>query len=88
MTSNNVDLQQTEDGHHRFVDAPAAPNIGERNAFRTGQLVELKSGGPVMTVQEFRSDDWVQVNWFIGGALQSDAFHWAMLKLAEPQEPK
>lgn len=82
MTENDVLLQQTEDGHHKFVDAPPRPIIG---AMRVGALVELKSGGPAMTV-EIWQDDIAHVVWFAGGTAVRDGFHWSMLKLAEPQE--
>ncbi len=29
-----------------------------------GDVVQLKSGGPLMTVQELRGDNWVQCVWF------------------------
>lgn len=43
--------------------------------FREGDVVGHKVGGPLMTVEETRSDDLVAVVWFdVEGHLQRDAF--------------
>lgn len=50
--------------------------------FTTGAVVRLKGGGPKLTVYDWRSDGLVQVEWFIGAALQRDVFHPFQLELA------
>ena len=53
--------------------------------FKPGDLVELKSGGPVMTVEEenkFQDDKWDCI-WFAGEKHQSNTFAGMSLKLAE-----
>ena len=34
------------------------------NLFRISEVVQLKSGGPSMTVEGYSSEDWVKVIWF------------------------
>jgi len=58
------------------------------NTFKVGDLVQLKSGGPRMTVQKRFSDDddsWVCA-WFVGAAadkLCAEVFPSATLKSVE-----
>lgn len=60
--------------------------------FKPGELVELKSGGPVMTVESanesFSQDDkWSYgCTWFAGDKHQHNQFEEAALKLAEQGE--
>ena len=43
--------------------------------FREGDVVSRKIGGPLMTVEEIRSDELVSVCWFdLEGHVQRDAF--------------
>lgn len=43
--------------------------------FKKGDLVQLKSGGPVMTVDNMnRYEIWVDVAWFVRGRLRRDTF--------------
>ncbi|WP_133365310.1 YodC family protein [Qipengyuania sediminis] len=52
--------------------------------FKPGDLVELKSGGPVMTVeQESYQDDKWECTWFAGDKHQHNTFAGVALKLAE-----
>ena len=42
--------------------------------FREGMLVALRSGGPLMTVQNVRLDRNISTVWFDSGALYRDTF--------------
>lgn len=53
--------------------------------FKAGDLVELKSGGPVMTVEEMFMTD-ARCVWFAGDKHQSNVFALATLKAAEDDE--
>lgn len=53
--------------------------------FKAGDLVELKSGGPVMTVEQrndYHGDKW-DCSWFAGEKHQHNTFNGAALKLSE-----
>lgn len=47
---------------------------------KTGTLVRLKSGGPVMTVKEVSDDHWISCHWFTEGELNSGSFRQAELE--------
>jgi uncharacterized protein YodC (DUF2158 family) len=47
--------------------------------FKTGDVVQLKSGGPLMTVAEVNGDD-VDCRWFVGNEEKSSSFPSEMLK--------
>jgi uncharacterized protein YodC (DUF2158 family) len=49
--------------------------------FQTGQIVRLKSGGPLMTV--WGNDDLVGCQWFDGNTLQTSSFVEGTLELEE-----
>lgn len=42
---------------------------------KIGDLVILRSGGPIMTISQQPEDDIVEVNWFGGDELKRDGFH-------------
>ena len=42
--------------------------------FKEGTIVQLRSGGPRMTVEDTRRDKYVGVAWFEGTTLHRDAF--------------
>lgn len=52
----------------------------------TGELVRLKSGGPVMTVEMIRPDGVIMVCWMVGKRLQRDGFLPEMLESVETKE--
>ena len=58
-----------------------------------GDSVELKSGGPTMSVQAINlvnrnfPGDYVQCVWFVDGKKMEDAFLQASLKKVDPDEP-
>ena len=55
--------------------------------YEEGMLVELKSGGPPMTVECVRSNGWVEVSWFNGEAfLSRDCFNPKTLKVVPCDE--
>ncbi len=51
----------------------------ETEQFKPGDLVQLKSGGPVMTVREIQSPSCVTVEWFNEAQWCSVTFHLASL---------
>jgi uncharacterized protein YodC (DUF2158 family) len=52
--------------------------------FKVGDLVQLKSGGPIMTVETVYSTDSVGCHWFAGAKLNSGHFDPGALLPAEP----
>jgi uncharacterized protein YodC (DUF2158 family) len=57
------------------------------NRFGTGETVQLKSGGPVMTVVGINAFSQNLVcKWFAGKTLKQSEFHPQMLKPAKPEE--
>jgi uncharacterized protein YodC (DUF2158 family) len=48
--------------------------------FKSGDVVGLKSGGPVMTVQHYSDTEYVVCTWFDGKSLKRDVFHEASLQ--------
>jgi len=57
------------------------------NRFGTGHTVQLKSGGPVMTVAGLNGFSQNLVcTWFVGKTLKQGEFYPQMLKPAKPEE--
>ena len=54
--------------------------------FKAGDLVQLKSGGPVMTVAYVSPRGKADCKWFVEDMLKSDTFNLPELKLADTQE--
>lgn len=60
--------------------------MANKNTFKEGDLVVLKSGGPKMVVSSIGTmydDDVVRCEWFAGTKRESAPFNPATLKLAE-----
>ena len=55
--------------------------------FKAGDVVQLKSGGPAMTVGEIRFDGWVSCTWFDGGKDKSRYFEPELLQIYNPPAP-
>jgi len=54
---------------------------------QAGDVVQMKSGGPTMTINAINNDRSVFCQWFDkDGALKTGSFQAAQLKKAEPQE--
>lgn len=60
----------------------------ENKKFNTGNLVRLKSGGPLMTVNSMpQTDGLVSAEWFVEGKLQRDRFDVeSLVRVEEPME--
>lgn len=56
--------------------------------FRAGELVQLKSGGPTMTVRSRSVDGTVNCQWFGGKKLEHGYFNVETLVLAEEGDAK
>ena len=57
---------------------------GSKNEFVAGDLVELLSGGPIMTVNEYvEYRDAYKCQWFAGKKLDSGEFKFSQLKRVE-----
>jgi uncharacterized protein YodC (DUF2158 family) len=56
--------------------------------YKTGDLVMLKSGSPVMTVKSVSSVDLVWCQWFSGKKLEAGQFAMASLVDAPTEPPK
>lgn len=54
--------------------------------FQKGEIVQLKSGGPRMTIRTVFHDGSVSCQWFAGTKLQEGVFHPESLKT--PEEDK
>ena len=52
--------------------------------FTPGQLVTLKSGGPVMTVRRYDNNDEIICDWFVGNTPTFSAFQEEQLQLEPP----
>ncbi len=55
------------------------------NQFKAGDQVELKSGGPTMTVVRYIYGGGVQCSWFSGTKAQKESFTEGALKIATPK---
>ncbi len=58
--------------------------------FKAGDVVQLKSGGPKMTVDEFAGEGYILKCHFFNetrGAFESNDFSFKVLKLAEESDP-
>jgi uncharacterized protein YodC (DUF2158 family) len=56
------------------------------DAFQPGDLVQLKSGGPIMTVEEMSNYSGVRASWFTYGKRHKESFEAASLQpAAAPQ---
>lgn len=53
------------------------------SAFKVGDLVQLKSGGPVMTIKEISAENGVLCVWFQDVKLVSDNFLQETLEIFE-----
>ena len=73
--------------YREYGDRLAAAQL-ERDLIRfaDGDVVQLKSGGPLMTVQNDRADGYVHCYWFDGVTLLSEVFKPAAL-ITEPAVP-
>jgi len=49
--------------------------------FKIGEVVQLKSGGPLMTVEDINAHDMINCIWFDGRGRKSAAFPAATLKV-------
>ncbi|WP_080582709.1 YodC family protein [Sinorhizobium fredii] len=56
-------------------------------AYKIGDIVQLKSGGPKMTVTEISPNDHVWTSWFAGAKNEKARFHIETLQVAK-DEPK
>ena len=45
------------------------------NAFKVGDVVQLKSGGPLMTIAEVRGDEQCRCSWFLNGKRFQEMFN-------------
>jgi uncharacterized protein YodC (DUF2158 family) len=58
--------------------------MGKKHTFVPGEIVQLKSGGPDMTVRAFSDNgDVVYCNWFMKTELEVSSFPPETLKLVE-----
>ena len=53
-------------------------------AFKVGDVVRLKSGGPKMTVVEAKEDDSIECQWFASNEPKHETFRAETLKDAPP----
>ncbi|MBD8008758.1 YodC family protein [Acinetobacter pecorum] len=58
-------------------------------SFNVGEVVQLKSGGPLMTVSETNDAGVVECTWFNSeNNIQKQAFNQEMLKIYRKQTPR
>jgi uncharacterized protein YodC (DUF2158 family) len=60
--------------------------VKKRSAFKVGDAVELKSGGPRMTVTDAQSADKLRCSWFVGTKLHSALLPPQALKVPKADE--
>lgn len=56
--------------------------MAEKRRFKVGDLVKLRSGGPVMTVSDVIDSDLVRCQWFAGKKLETGNFDTGTLQSA------
>lgn len=69
--------QTIKNSQERATDLAQAERLAglERTKFATGTLVQLRSGGPAMTVtSRQRNDDLIVAQWFDGAKLMQETF--------------
>lgn len=59
---------------------------GSQKRFEEGDVVELKSGGPSMTIAHFPNDDQATCDWFVDGKLMETEIYMVALKHSLPKE--
>jgi len=57
-------------------------------SWKTGDVVELKSGGPAMTVDILRDDGFCECSWFAGAERVKDTFRADMLQENKSHSPQ
>ena len=55
--------------------------MAERQQFQPGDVVQLKSGGPAMTVGGWVAEDSVRCHWFDGATAKTEIFPTAAIRL-------
>lgn len=55
--------------------------------FKAGDLVQLKSGGPIMTVRDNEGPEYVTCQWFGGKKLEEGVFPVVSLREPQPEKP-
>ena len=61
--------------------------MADSNQFKLGDTVQLKSGGPIMTITEIRENKFIRCKWFdAGGDFKADSFPSASLDLITDEE--
>ena len=61
--------------------------MSDENPWKPGDIVQLKSGGPQMTVAGEDQLGMVICEWFVGPNANSKSFNAAVLKKYEPPQP-
>lgn len=57
-------------------------------AYKIGDIVQLKSGGPKMTVTKIFDDDSVHTSWFAGSKKETGVFPVQSLVHVSDEQPK
>jgi uncharacterized protein YodC (DUF2158 family) len=57
-----------------------------RDSLKPGDTVQLKSGGPVMTVRKIDSEGNIECNWFEGAKFKDGFFRPEQLRPAKPHD--
>jgi len=86
---SQINRQETEQFERRAVVAALrwlCDPLRTMENLKTGDTVQLKSGGPIMTVGAPHDQARVNCDWFEGGALKHGVFYVEQLKKAEPVE--
>ena len=62
--------------------------VKKRSAFKVGDVVELKSGSPRMSVTEIAAAQRLRCSWFVGGNHKSALFPFQTLKVPDADVKK
>lgn len=55
--------------------------------FKEGDIVRLKAGSPLLTVEMPSNDGCVGIVWFVGGVVHRDRLHVSAIELAPAGDP-
>ena len=61
--------------------------MAEQRPFQPGDVVQLKSGGPAMTVGRRVAEDSIRCHWFDGATAKTEIFPTAAIRLYEGPKP-
>ena len=74
LTSDEIEVLRYNESPEVFARLTREREAVVQPRFKDGDAVTHITGGPLMTVEDIRTDDLVSVVWFTAGELHRDAF--------------